>query len=93
MIKRQGGRKAPFVIFNISVVIHTKHDTMKKINTFELFKEKVEKLLSKRHGITIGDCTDDDQLKIEFEDGSTPEDFVEYIASKYGLERIDEINM
>ncbi len=62
----------------------------KKVNTLELFKEKVEALLLKRHGITIGDCTDDDQLEVEFEDGARPEDFVEFIADKYDLDRIDQ---
>jgi len=57
---------------------------------YEIFKAKFEAVLSKRHGITIGDCTDEETLRVEFEDGVTPEDFVEHIATKYDLDRIDK---
>lgn len=57
--------------------------------TYEEFKAEVENLLSTRHGITIGDCTDEEMIKREHEDGSSPSDFVEWIAEKYDLDRID----
>ena len=57
--------------------------------TFDQFKKEVETLLMKRHGITINDCTDDEQLNVEFNDDSKPEEFVEFLAGKYDLDRID----
>jgi hypothetical protein len=53
------------------------------------FKKEFEDLLMKRHGITIGDCTDEEQIEVEFRTGSTVVDFVEHIATKYDLDRID----
>jgi hypothetical protein len=61
----------------------------KKKRTYKKFKAEFEQILKKRHGITIHDCTDDDSLKDEFLDNKTPTESVEYIADKYGLDRID----
>lgn len=58
--------------------------------TFDQFKKDVENLLMKRHGITVNDCTDDTQLQAEFNDDAKPEEFVEFIADKYDLNRIDQ---
>lgn len=54
------------------------------------FKQEFEDLLMKRHGITIGDCTDEEQIETEFRTGTTVVDFVEWIAKKYDLDRIDQ---
>jgi hypothetical protein len=53
------------------------------------FKQELEDLLMTRHGITVGDCTDDVQIEAEFRTGSTAVDFVEWIADKHELDRID----
>ena len=57
---------------------------------FEKFKHEFEDLLMKRHGITIGDCTDECQLLAEFLTSSTAVEFVEFLADKHDLDRIDE---
>ena len=44
----------------------------------------------KRHGITINDCTDEEQIANEFRTGATVVDFVEWIATKHNLDRIDQ---
>lgn len=62
---------------------------MEKTQTYEEFKKEFEDTLMERHGITINDCTDEEQLKREYEDGSSPSDFVEWIADKHDLDRID----
>lgn len=54
------------------------------------FKEKFEELLLRKFGITINDCTDEEQLRVEFETGSTPEEFVDFIGDKHGLDFIDD---
>ena len=62
---------------------------MEKTQTYEEFKKEFEDTLMERHGITINDCTDEEQLKREYEDGSSAVDFVEWIADKHDLDRID----
>lgn len=62
---------------------------MKKPKTYADFKKQFEEILMERHGITINDCTDEEQLQREFNDGSSPEEFIEWIADKHGLDRID----
>jgi hypothetical protein len=62
---------------------------MKKKQTYQEFKAEVEALFMKRHGITIGDCTDEEMIQREHKDGSSAVDFVEWIATKYDLDRID----
>jgi hypothetical protein len=57
--------------------------------TLKHFTEQVEDLLMKRHGVTINDCTDADQIEKEFDDGTRAEDFVTFIGEKYDLDRID----
>ena len=62
---------------------------MKKATTYKEFKKKFEQVLMERHGITINDATDEEQLQREFNNGSSPEEFVEWIANKHDLDRID----
>lgn len=64
------------------------HEDNKK-QLFEQFKQEFVDKLFKKYGIGINDCTDEDQLKTEFEDGFTPDEFIEFIADKYNLEPIN----
>jgi hypothetical protein len=57
---------------------------------FKRFKVRVSELLKTRHGITIEDCTDDARLRAAHAAGDKPEEFVDGIASKYYLDRIDQ---
>lgn len=56
---------------------------------FKTFKQKVDDLLMNDYLITIGDCTDDIQLKTEHRDGTTPQEFVDFIGEKYDLTKIN----
>jgi hypothetical protein len=58
-------------------------------NQFTHFKARVERLLHTRHGITLNDCTDEAHLRSVHSAGDTPEEFLDRIASKYDLDRID----
>jgi hypothetical protein len=55
------------------------------------FKKDFEDLLMKRHLVTANDCTDDQQIETEFKTGSTVVEFVEWIAEKYDLHRVNEL--
>jgi hypothetical protein len=59
--------------------------------TFEDWKAEFEKILMDKYGITINDCTDEEQLKTEFKDGSSPQEFVDWIGEKYDLQTIKEM--
>ena len=54
------------------------------------FVEEVDTLLAVRHGITHED-TNLDLIRSCHRAGETPEECVEQIATKYDLERIDEV--
>ena len=58
---------------------------MSKEKQFNKWHEKVEELLMRDYRITVGDCTDDEQLAIEFKQNSTPQEFVDFIGEKYDL--------
>ncbi len=57
---------------------------------FFSFKARVSRLLKTRHGITFDDCTDDQRLRSSHTAGDTPETFVDWIAYKYDLDRVDQ---
>ena len=61
---------------------------MSKEKTLIQWTEEVENLLMKDYGITTGDCTDDTQLAVEFKDGTSPQDFVDFIADKRDLDKL-----
>ena len=48
----------------------------------------VDDLLDALYGIGTSDCSDTDLVAAAQENGETPEQFVEWIAEKYGLEKI-----
>lgn len=52
---------------------------------FEKFKTEFEDKMVAKYGIGINDCTDEDQLRVEFKTGSTPDELVEFFASKHDL--------
>jgi len=60
-------------------------DAQDKAKKFAEFKKEFETKLFKKYGITIGDCTDDEALMVEFSDGATVEDFIEFLADKHNL--------
>ena len=60
-------------------------DAQNKAKKFAEFKEEFENKLSSKYGISIGDCTDEDQLMVEFLDGFTTDDFIEFLANKHDL--------
>lgn len=53
--------------------------------TLEQFKEAVGNALMAKFGITINDCTDDQQIEREFKDFSTVDSFVDWLGDKYDL--------
>ncbi len=61
----------------------------KEIKTLAQWTKEVEDLLMKDYGITTGDCTDDEQLEVEFKDGTTPQDFVDFIGDKRDLNKLN----
>jgi len=61
---------------------------MSKEKTLIQWTEEVENLLMKDYGITTGDCTDDKQLEVEFNDGTSPQEFVDFIADKRDLDKL-----
>ena len=60
-------------------------DAQNKAEKFAKFKKEFEDKLFAKYGITIGDCTDDEALMVEFSDGATVEDFIEFLADKHNL--------
>ena len=46
----------------------------------------VSELLLCKYGVGIPDCTDDKEMQRCFDNGETPEEFVEWKAEKYGME-------
>jgi len=52
---------------------------------FELFKEAFETLMLMDYGIGIDDCTDEEELRQEFEAGATAQGFVDYLGEKRDL--------
>lgn len=63
----------------------------KKAQTLEQFKEEVGNLLMKDYGIGIGDCTDDDELEVEFKTGSIAQEFVDFIGEKHDLTKMKDL--
>lgn len=59
--------------------------------TLEQYQTEFERILKARHGIEINDCTDEDSIRQAFESGQNPVEYVEHIATKYDLDRIDKI--
>lgn len=57
--------------------------------TFKEFKKDFEERLLKDYLITINDCTDNEQLKREYKDGTSAQDFVDFIGEKHHLDKID----
>lgn len=53
--------------------------------TFEEWKQEFETLLFKKFLITVDDCTNEEQLRREYNDGSSVEEFVNWIGEKYEL--------
>jgi hypothetical protein len=49
------------------------------------FKKAVEDYLMDKYYITINDITDEKQIEQAFNDGETPQEFVEWLAEKYDL--------
>jgi hypothetical protein len=62
---------------------------MKTKQTFKDFVSEFERLLKKRYGIDLNDCTDEDYLKTCYDGNETTEEVVEQIATKRNLDRID----
>ncbi|MBP7846039.1 MAG: hypothetical protein KA007_01235 [Candidatus Pacebacteria bacterium] len=60
-------------------------DAQNKAKKFAEFKKEFEDKLFSKYGITIGDCTDENALMVEFEDGATAEEFIEFLADKHNL--------
>lgn len=56
---------------------------------FNEFKTELGATLMKKFGVGIGNCTDDEQIRIELKDGATVEDFSDFLGEKYDLDRID----
>lgn len=56
---------------------------------FESFKAEFESLLKKKYGIDINDCTDERLLRQEFDTGSKPNEYVEFVAEKYNLDPLN----
>lgn len=61
----------------------------KKKQTFKSYVAEFEKLLKKRYGIDLNDCTDENYLQQCYDGNETVEEVVEQIASKRDLDRID----
>lgn len=61
------------------------NETETEQEKFQRFKTQFENKLFDKFGITIGDCTDEAQLMVEFKTGSTANDFVDWIGEKYDL--------
>lgn len=55
----------------------------------EEFIKQVEKLLLERYLIGIVDCTNEDTILACHKAGETPEEVVDWIGSKYNLDRCD----
>ncbi|HUU86316.1 MAG TPA: hypothetical protein VMX17_01015 [Candidatus Glassbacteria bacterium] len=62
---------------------------MSKEKTLAQWTKEVEDLLMKDYGITTGDCTDDTQLAVEFKDGTSPQEFVDFIGDKMHLDKLN----
>ena len=62
---------------------------MNKEKTLAEWTKEVETLLMKDYGITTGDCTDENQLAVEFKDGTSPQEFVDFIADKRDLNKLN----
>lgn len=61
----------------------------KNKQTLAEWTKEVEDLLMKDYGITTGDCTDEKQLSVEFQDGTTPQEFVDFIGDKRDLNKLN----
>jgi len=54
------------------------------------FKADVEQIFNDKYGINPDDCADDQVIEDAYENGETPEEFVEWVAEKYDLTDINE---
>jgi hypothetical protein len=57
---------------------------MKKEITFEDWKKELEKCLLERYCLPITEI-DEDSLSTAYEEGETPQEFVEWYGNKYDL--------
>lgn len=56
-----------------------------KPTTFIDYWNAVEDLLKAQYGITCGDATDPELVAAAQEQGDSPQEYVDHIATKYGL--------
>lgn len=52
--------------------------------------DEMEKYLWDAYMITIGDCTDLEEMRVAFDGKETPVEFVEWKADKYDLQRVSD---
>lgn len=53
------------------------------------FKEKFTKALKYKYGIVPSDCTSDELIEQAFNEGQSPQEYVDYLGEKYELNEID----
>jgi hypothetical protein len=63
---------------------------MKAKQTFAEYLKEFQDVLKTRHGIELNDCTDEESVEEAYNDGETVVEFVERLATKYDLDRIDK---
>ena len=63
---------------------------MKKKLTFEEFQSEVAKLMKQQYGLDRNDFDDDgEQTKNSFKGKESPQEFVDWYAQRYDMDRID----
>lgn len=63
---------------------------MKTKQTFTQWKRQFELILLETYGVTVDDCTDEERMKLEFENGASPQSLVDFLGEKYAMSKMNE---